>query len=158
METSQATDAAGVVAELDGAFAELQAACAGLDDAAKTTVMQGTWTLKDILAHIAGWHREMTPALERVVRGEKAVPAGTDYSDFDAWNARFVEARRAMTPAQVEADMAASFAAFRRALLAVPAARRGAERTAGRIAREAGCEHYRHHAAQIRGWRQRSGR
>jgi len=158
METARVADAAGVVAEVDGAFADLLAACAGLDDTAKTTVMQGTWTLTDILGHIAGWHQEMTPVLERVARGEKAVPAGTDYGDFDVWNARFVEARGGMSPAQVEADLAASFAAFRRALLAVPAARRGSERTAGRIAREAGYEHYRHHAAQIRGWRQRSGR
>lgn len=157
METSRAVDAASVVAELDRAFAELKAAYAGLDDAAKTTVMQGTWSVKEILAHIAGWHQEMTPALERVAQGEKAVPAGTDYSDFDAWNARFVEAREAMVPTQVEADLDASFAAFRRALFSVPAARRGPERTAGRIAREAGYEHYRHHAAQIRRWRERSG-
>lgn len=157
METSTFPDGAGVVADLDAAFAELRASHAGLGDPARTTVMQGTWTVTDILAHIAGWHAEMAPALARVGRGEKAVPPGMDYSDVDAWNARFVEARRGMTPAQVEADLEASFTAFRQALLSVPAARRGPERTAGRIAREAGYEHYRHHAAQIRRWRERAG-
>ena len=158
MGTSHAEEAARLVAELDAAFAELKATVAGLDDAARTTVMQGRWAVKDILAHIAGWHREMTPALERLARGEKAIPDGADYRDFDAWNARFVEARRGMTPAQVEAELDESFAAFRAALLAVPEARRQPGRTAGKIANEAGFEHYRHHAAQIRRWREVTGR
>ena len=158
MGTSGGDSAARLVTELDEAFAELTATTAGLDDAAVTTVMQGRWTVKDILAHMAGWHREMTPALQRLARGEKAVPDGADYNDFDAWNARFVEARRGMTPAQVEAELTESFAAFRAALLAVPEARRRPERTAGKIAHEAGIDHYRHHAAQIQGWRQRAGR
>lgn len=150
-------DAQRLVPELDAAFAELRASYAGLDEAAKTVVMQGRWALRDILAHIAGWHQEMTAALERLARGERATLEGTDYRDPDPWNARFVEARRRLTPAQVEADLEASFAGFRRALLAVPEPRRRPERTAGQIAREAGFEHYRHHAAQIRRWRERRG-
>jgi hypothetical protein len=152
------TDAAGLVAELDAAFAELRASTTGLDDAATTHVMQGTWTIKDILAHIAGWHGEVTPALERLARGEKAVPEGLDYGDVDSWNARFADARRGMTPAQVEAELEASFTAFRRALAAVPEARRRPGRTAGQIARDAGFEHYRHHTDQIRRWRRQAGR
>ncbi len=158
MGTSGVDSATRLVTELDEAFAELTATYARLDDAAKTTVMQGSWSVSEILAHIAGWHREMTPALERLARGEKPMPDGTDYRDFDAWNARFVEARRGMTPAQVEAELNDSFATFRAALLAVPEPRRRPERTAGKIAHEAGIDHYRHHAAQIRGWRRVSGR
>jgi len=158
MESSRGNGAARLVTELDAAFAELKATTAGLDEAATTTVMQGRWAVKEILAHIAGWHREMTPALRRLPGGEKAIPEGADYSDFDVWNARFVEARRGMTPAQVEAELEESFAAFRAALLAVPEARRQPGRTAGRIAHEAGIDHYRHHAAQIRGWREVTGR
>lgn len=158
MGGSQRNEAPRLVAELDAAFAELKATVAGLDDAAKTPVMQGRWAVKDILAHMAGWHREMAPALQRLARGEKAIPDGMDYSNFDAWNARFVEARRGMTPAQVETELDESFADFRAALLAVPEARRQPGRTAGKIAHEAGIDHYRHHAAQIRAWRQRAGR
>ncbi len=152
METFQEQDAVALLAELDAAFVELQSTYAGLDDAHLTTVMQGRWSVKDILAHMAGWHREMVPAFERLARGEKAIPAGVDYTDPDPWNARFVEGRRAMTPAQVKADLEDSFAAFRQALLGVPEPRRRGSRTAGRIAHEAGIDHYRHHAAQIRAW------
>ncbi len=147
-------EAAVMVAELDAAFAELKESHAGLDEAAKTRVMQGRWAVKDILAHIAGWHREMVPALERLVRGEKPTPEGVDYSDPDPWNARFVEARGEMSPAQVQADLEDSFAAFRRALLLVPEPLRRPGRTAGRIAHEARIDHYRHHAAQVRAWRE----
>ena len=155
MEASRENEATALVAELDAAFADLRAAYASLDDTAKTAVMQGSWAVKDILAHIAGWHREMVPALERLARGEKPTSEGVDYTNPDPWNARFVDARRGMTPTQVEADLDDSFAAFRRGLLAVPEARRRPTRTAGRIAHEAGIDHYRHHAAQIRRWRER---
>jgi hypothetical protein len=154
MGASPAHEAARLLAELDAAYGELKGTVAGLDEAARTTVMQGRWSVKDILAHIAGWHREMTPALERLARGEKAIPDGADYNDFDAWNARFVEARRGMTPGQVDAELDESFAGFRAALLSVPEARRQPGRTAGKIAQDAGFEHYRHHAAQIRRWRE----
>ena len=84
-----------VLGELDDAFAGLQATYKDLPEARKRVVMQGNWSVKDILVHIAGWHREMAGALSRIARGERAAPEGVDYSDFDAWNARFVEAARA---------------------------------------------------------------
>jgi uncharacterized damage-inducible protein DinB len=152
METPEDLEAAALLAELDNSFAELKSTYAGLSDADMTVVMQGRWSVKDILAHIAGWHREMVPAFERLARGEKAIPAGVDYTDPDPWNARFVEARRAMGPEQVKAELEDSFVAFRQALLSVPEPRRRGSRTAGRITHEAGIDHHRHHAAQIRAW------
>jgi len=65
-----------LLAELDEAFAGLQATCRDLPEARKRLVMQGTWSVKDILVHIAGWHREMAGALTRIARGERAVPEG----------------------------------------------------------------------------------
>ena len=144
-----------LLAELDEAFAGLQATCRDLPEARKRVVMQGTWSVKDILAHISGWHREMVGALARIARGERAVPEGVDYSNFDAWNARFVEAARAAPVSEVEKELADSFAAFRQAVGALPENRLIVGRTADRIVHEAGMDHYRHHAAQIRTWRER---
>lgn len=76
--------------EFDG----LKAAVKGLDEAQMGKVWLGTWGVREIVAHITGWHREMIPALERMGRGEPPYPDGT-YDDFDTWNARFVEAVRA---------------------------------------------------------------
>ncbi|HSC71665.1 MAG TPA: ClbS/DfsB family four-helix bundle protein [Candidatus Methylomirabilis sp.] len=144
-----------LLAELDEAFAGLQATHRDLPETRKRVVMQGTWSVKDILVHIAGWHREMAGALTRIATGERAVPEGVDYSNFDAWNARFVEAARATPVAEVEKELTESFAAFRQAVGALPEKRLIPGRTADRIVHEAGTDHYRHHAAQIQSWRQR---
>lgn len=143
--------------ELDDAFSSLQATFKNLPDGRKRVVMQGTWSVKDILVHIAGWHREMAAALTRIARGERAVPEGVDYSNFDAWNARFVEAARGTPVPEVEKELVSSFEAFRQAISALPENRLIAGRTADRIVHEAGMDHYRHHAAQIRSWREREG-
>ena len=146
-----------VLGELDDAFAALQATYRDLPEARKRVVMQGSWSVKDILVHIAGWHREMAGALTRIARGERAVPEGVDYSDFDAWNARWVEAARPNSVADVEKEVGNSYEAFRQAVAALPENRLIPGRTADRIVHEAGMDHYRHHAAQIRAWREREG-
>jgi len=153
--TAQSGRREELLAELDEAFAGLQATCRDLPEARKRVVMQGTWSVKDILAHISGWHRELAGALARIARGERAVPEGVDYSNFDAWNARFVEAAQATPVAEVDKELTDSFAAFRQAVGALPENRLIPGRTADRIVHEAGMDHYRHHAAQIRAWRQR---
>ena len=144
-----------LLGELDEAFAGLQATCRDLPEARKRVVMQGTWSVKDILVHISGWHQEMAGALTRIANGERAVPEGVDYSSFDAWNARFVEAARATPVAEVEKELDNSFATFRQAVGVLPENRLIPGRTADRIVHEAGMDHYRHHAAQIRTWRER---
>jgi hypothetical protein len=144
-----------VLRELDETFAGLQATYKDLSEARKRVVMQGTWSVKDILVHIAGWHREMAGALTRITRGERAVPEGVDYSNFDAWNARFVEAAKGIPVAEVEKELTNSFEAFRQAISALPENRLIPGRTADRIVHEAGMDHYRHHAAQIGAWRER---
>ncbi len=144
-----------VLGELDEAFAALQATYRDLPEARKRVVMQGSWSVKDILVHIAGWHREMAGALTRITSGERAVPEGVDYSNFDAWNARFVEAAKGIPIAGVEKELTSSFVTFRQAVAALPENRLIPGRTADRIVHEAGMDHYRHHAAQVRAWRQR---
>ncbi len=143
--------------ELDEAFSSLQATHKDLPDGRKRVVMQGTWSVKDILVHISGWHREMARALTRVAKGERAAPEGVDYSNFDAWNARFVEAARATPVSEVEEELAESYGVFQEAVTALPENRLIPGRTADRIVHEAGMDHYRHHAAQIRAWREREG-
>jgi hypothetical protein len=50
----------------------------------------------------------MIPALERIGRGQAPYADGVSYDDFDAWNARFVEARHGVKVADVRAELAAS--------------------------------------------------
>ena len=145
------SDKARLLQESDEALLDLRQSIDGLDDGRLTRVWLGTWSIREILIHITGWHREMLPALARVARGEPAYPAGT-YDDFDAWDARFVEAKAGVKVADVLAQLDASHRDFVRAAGAVPDARLGA---AHDLIAGTGAGHYREHAAQIRAWREK---
>ena len=68
----------------------------GLNEEQMTEVWLGTWSVRDIVAHMSGWHRELGPALERLARGERPVPGSTapipcvpaDERPGTSWNKR----------------------------------------------------------------------
>ena len=134
------------------AYTELREAVSGLDEAQSRAVWLGTWGVREILIHIAGWDREMAPAFARIERGEAPYPAGA-YDDYDAWNARFVEAGKHAETREILADLESCHRG-----LATAAAALGDEHFAmGSPARELldsiAPRHYREHTAQIRQWR-----
>jgi hypothetical protein len=141
-----------VLQEAADTYGDLREAAAGLDEAQTRAVWLGTWGVKEILIHISSWDREMAPAFARIERGEPAYPAGA-YDDYDAWNARFVEAGKHARSAEILADLEASH----RALVAAAGALGEEHFAAGAAARELlesiGAKHYREHATQIREWR-----
>jgi hypothetical protein len=144
------SDQARLLQEADEAFGDLRQAVDGLDEARLTRVWLGSWSIREILIHISGWHEEMAPALARVARGEPPYPAGT-YDDFDAWNARFVDAKRGAKVAEAVAELERSHREFLRAAGAVPEQRFD---EAKGLLEACGTAHYREHAGQIRAWRQ----
>jgi len=56
----------------------------GLNESHLSQVWLGTWSVKDIVAHISAWHRELAPALERLARGERPIAEGVSYDDVAA--------------------------------------------------------------------------
>ena len=129
----------------------------GLNEAQLTEVWLGTWSVKDIVAHIAGWHEELGPALERLSRGERPIREGVSYDDVDAWNARFAAARRNTAIADVLLELDKTHEYFLRAAAAVPAERFQPGKTAWKIVDQNTAHHYREHADQIRAWRGSKG-
>jgi hypothetical protein len=113
--------------------------------------------VKDILAHIAGWQHQMTAAMERMARGEKPTPEGVDYSDADAWNARFAGAMKAQTGETVVADLRQSFANYRRAAGAIPDDRFGEGKTINRLLETSGSRHYAEHLPALEAYRKKHG-
>ena len=142
---------------LDAEFDNLLGAIEGLNDEQMTRVWYGDWGVCDILAHIAGWHREMTSAFQRMARGERPVPEGVDYDDPDPWNARFAAAQRNTSLGHTVAELKASREAFVTAARQLPEERFEEGRAAYRILHATGIDHYREHAPAIREWRQREG-
>lgn len=143
-------DKQSTLKEVESGFNELLAAVKGLDEKAMTTVFYGDWSVKDILAHIAGWHHTMTASMERMARGEKPTPEGVDYSDADRWNARFAGAMRAQNVTTVMADMQQSFANYTRAARAIPDDRYGDGKTINRLLEGSGSGHYKEHLPAIK--------
>lgn len=129
----------------------------GLNEDQMTEVWLGTWSVKDIVAHMSGWHRELGPALERLARGEKPVPDGKSYEDVDGWNARFAAAARDTTVADVLLEFDTSHGYFMRVADEVPEERFQPGKTAYRIVDFNSAHHYKEHGDQIRAWRKSRG-
>jgi uncharacterized protein (TIGR03083 family) len=145
---------------LDGAeaeFARLKQTVAGLSEAQMREPWCGTWGVREIVAHISGWHREIGPALTRLARGEKPILEGVSYEDADAWNARFADAKAKASIADVLAELDASHAYFMQAAKAVDDARFVPEKTAYKLVDLNSRHHYQSHADEIAAWRKSRG-
>ena len=145
---------------LDKEYQALCDAIDGLDDEQLSRVWFGTWAVRDIVAHILGWEREMTGSLQRLARGERPAPEGVDYSKFDEWNAGFASAMTPISTVTVLATWRQVHANYVRAAGAVPDDRYGEGedgklKTANRLLEASGFGHYQEHGAQIRDWRTR---
>ncbi len=151
------SDRAELLREADHAFGELREAIGGLAEEQMRRVWLGTWGVREILIHVSGWHRAMTPALEHIARGEAPYPPGT-YDDFNAWNARFVDREAGVKMADVLAELDASHRDFVAAAAAVPEPHFAAGGAARDLFEGTGPSHYREHTAQIREWRRAGAR
>ena len=148
------SDKATLLREADLTFGELREAIGGLSEEQMQQVWLGTWGVREILIHISGWHDEMAPALDRLARGDAPYPPGT-YDDFDAWNARFVEARAGVKSKDALAELDRSHRRLLTAAAAVPEPLFGPDGPARGAFDGAGPGHYREHTEQIRQWRRR---
>ena len=152
MDTRQA-----LIERTEQEYAKLRAAVEGLDESRMREAWLGTWGVREIMAHIAGWHREMTPAIERLARGEAPYADGA-YDDYDAWNARFVDARKDMTTGAIVDEADASHRAMLHAVAALSEGSLATGQTARSLIDGVGADHYREHAAQIAEWLRRATR
>jgi len=138
-------------------FQAFKAALRGLDETKLNEIWLGSWSIKEILAHISGWHHELGPALERMARGERPVPEGTSYEDVDGWNARFAAAKKGAPMSELLRELDASHEYFTAQAAKVPEERYVPGKTAYRIVDLNSAHHYKEHGDQIRAWRQAKG-
>ena len=129
----------------------------GLNEDDMAEVWLGTWSIKEIVAHMSGWHREMTPALQRLARGERPVAAGVTYDDVDAWNARFAATAKGREVTDLLLELDRTHEDFMLAADHVPEERYEPGKTAYRIVDGNSAHHYHEHGEQIRAWRASRG-
>lgn len=140
---------------LDSGYREFCEAFEGLNDVQMSEIWLGDWSVHDILAHVAGWHRVMSGALDRVAQGERPTPEGVDYSDTDAWNDGFSQEQKGVSSKAIVTELQAAFDAFRSAVVTVGDDRFEPGRTVDRIIRVNAIDHYVEHGGQINNWRQK---
>jgi hypothetical protein len=144
-----------LIKDLDGEYENLYGILMSLSDADKVCPMLGTWSVKDILAHIAAWLREGTRVLEALARGEQATPQNPVDGDVDAQNARFVEQWRDASVQDVQTELHIAKNAFVRAMRALPQERFAEGEAARRIVCGEGIDHFGEHARQMWKWKER---
>ena len=144
-----AGDRESTLTAVDGAYAALHGVLTGLDAETGTRArVVGPWSVAQMLAHMVGWLGEATGSFERLARGERPTPEGVDYSNLDAWNAKFVEVHTREDWEQALADFVQRFQGFRSALAVIPAERFGEGRSATTIATIGCINHFPEHQAQ----------
>jgi len=151
------SEKAKLIAEAEEEFPRFKGALAGLTEGQMREVWCGSWSVRDIVGHMSGWHREMGPALERVSRGEKPIPEGVAYDDVDAWNAKFAAAKSSWATEALLAELDASHASFLLAARDVAEDRLVPGKTAYKIVDLNSRQHYQVHRDEILAWRQSRG-
>jgi len=151
------TDKQTVLGEIDAEYAKFQDTINGLERDKLDVIFYDGWSVKDIVAHMLGWEREMTEALRRIARGERPTPEGVDYSNGDEWNSKFAARMRGQLPTTVLAEWGQVHGGFRKAMVDVPDDRFGEGKSVNRIAEATAYGHYKEHAPAIKEWRQREG-
>lgn len=104
--------------KLDAAFRHFVAAASQIDPAERERAgMCGTWSAREVVAHVAGWDEEGHGRIRALLAGPAV---GVPY-DFDATNARFVAARAEMSWDETLAELHTNHAQLTAALAEVSA-------------------------------------
>lgn len=102
---SGAMDKPTLLALIQAGRDRLDAALAGLSDAAMLDRVDDTWTRKDVLAHLEAWERRVVDLLEQLRAGETP----PDAVETDELNARFHAADRDRSLTDVRAGERAAY-------------------------------------------------
>lgn len=132
--------------------ADLEDAVRGLSDQRSEIVWSGTWGVKQILAHIAGWQSTMAQALDKISHGERPSVDGVNLNDTDGTNDAFAQRAAAQTLTEVLGELHAASDRFEAAIRALPDDRIVEGRTARRIVEQM-IRHPGEHTDEIRAWR-----
>lgn len=143
------SDKQHVQAEYEAALGAFRSAIAGLSDEQMAKPFLDSWSVREVVGHLAGWHDQLGLGLERMAQGMRPAPDGVDLGDIQGFNKRFAADVATKTPSALLNDFDRSSKRFTDALAAIPDDRFGEGKTVNRIAAGAGYEHLREHADEI---------
>ncbi|MCH8920225.1 MAG: DinB family protein [Chloroflexi bacterium] len=150
------SDKSDAIAGLEAARKETLEAINGIPEEKMSAVAFGSWSVKDVLCHLASWEQFAVPDLQRISRGHIPQLATLRLEDVDDWNAGLMRSRNLFPLPQVMFELEDSRRQFIDALNAQPEGVFATGQmvrmlTDGLVNGEKG------HAADIREWRQQEG-
>lgn len=132
---------------------KLTEAVSGLSEQQAGQIWFGSWGVKQIVAHIAGWEFAMTEALEKMAKGERPTAEGINVNDTEGTNDIFAQRAAGKTWEEVLGDLNEAGTHFVRAVRTLPMDRLEEGKTGRRIV-ETMIGHPEEHIDQISEWRQ----
>lgn len=143
--------------KLEKAWADLKASYAGLSEAQMTEPgVTGTWSVKDILAHVTTWEEEALKMLPLLREGVTPPRYADAYGGLNAFNALMSERKRGLSLSEVLAQLDDTHRRLIEYVHSVPDDLLTTETRFRRRLRLDTYSHYPEHARAIREWRERS--
>ncbi len=143
--------------KLEKAWADLKASYAGLSEAQMTEPgVTGTWSVKDILAHVTTWEEEALKMLPLLREGVTPPRYADAYGGLNAFNALMSERKRGLSLSEVLAQLDDTHRRLIEYVHGVPDDLFTTETRFRRRLRLDTYSHYPEHARAIREWRERS--
>jgi hypothetical protein len=142
-----------LIAQFDQSQRDFDAAIEGLSEERATDVWCGSWGVREIVAHIAGWQWTMAQVLEQLAKGERPAVEGFDLNDTDGTNAKFAQWAGGSSYSDALTGLGNSRNLLIHAIRALPDDRLVEGRTAHRIISTL-VRHPGEHTDEIRAWRE----
>ncbi len=143
-----------LLTRLDRAWQALGDSFAGLTEA---RMMQpgvaGSWSVKDVLAHVTTWEEEALQHLPTILAGGKPPRYSVSFGGINAFNAQMTERKKNLSLEDVLRQMKNTHRRFVEYLRGIPEDQFRGETPFRRRLRLDTYSHYAKHAAAIRNWR-----
>jgi hypothetical protein len=143
-----------VLDKINTAWQELLASTQGLT--AEQMIqpgVTGSWSVKDILAHVSGWEEECLKYLPLILQGGRLPRYSVMYGGIDAFNARMTHLRESLSLDEVQRMLYETHQSLMEYLVGVPEEAFASGSRFRRRLRNDTFAHYPEHAAAIRQWR-----
>ncbi len=95
------SDKSDAIAGLEAARKETLDAINGIPEEKMSAVAFGSWSVKDVLCHLASWEQFAVPDLQRISRGHIPQLATLRLEDVDDWNVGLMRSRNLFALPQV---------------------------------------------------------
>lgn len=142
---------------IDRAWEALKASYVGLSDSELLEPgVTGTWSVRDIIAHVTWWEEEALTHLPRILEGERPPKYSVTYGGIDAFNAQMTEEKRNLSLSEVLKQRDETHSRLIDFIQNVPEDQIAQETRFRRRLRLDTYSHYPKHAEAIRKWRERS--